>query len=201
MRYKHFCVVLSGSSGVGKSTISRRILEYDKDLALSVSYTTRPRKEGEIEGVHYFYTNEEGFAKLMAEGKLLEWTHIYGHYYGTARHTITSFFRKGFDLVLDIDFTGALSFKKAFGAGAILIYLLPPSFKELKRRLEKRKRDSKKEIEKRFDLSKEELEYFPRFKYYVVNDDLDEATQQVLSIINAERLRVNRIKKLIIPSE
>lgn len=196
MDYEHFCIVLSGPSGVGKTTISRRLLELDDSLALSISFTTRPCKAGEIDGVHYYFVNKEKFEQLIASRALLEYTYVYGNYYGTAKETLECFFDKGKEVILDIDFEGALNFKRIMGPRSLLIYLLPPTLLELRKRLEKRMREDEKEISKRFSEFKDEFKYFPLYDYWIINDDLDSAVNNISNIINAERMKIKRLVDL-----
>ena len=180
-----FLLVISAPSGAGKTTVVRRLLKAHPELSYSISLTTRPRRAGEKENVDYYFTTRAKFKELISKNRLAEWAIVHGHYYGTLKPTL----RKNHPVLLDIDVQGGRQIKKAFPE-AILIFILPPSFKELKRRLVKRHTDDIREINRRLKNARKELRSRKYYDYAVVNKDLNKAVKDIAAIIKAERLRV-----------
>ena len=181
--------IVSGPSGVGKGTICRRLIEEKKDIVLSVSATTRAQREGEVEGVNYYFMDKEDFEKIIAEDGFLEYAEVFGNYYGTPRKMVEEQLSQGNDVLLEIDVQGAMKVKEVCPEG-IFIFILPPNLAELRNRLEKRGTDSQEVIEKRLSLAIEEIRQMFGYDYFVVNDDLEEAVAKVHDIVSAEHARV-----------
>lgn len=185
-------LVISSPSGAGKSTIARNLLDKDKGLSLSVSVTTRPRRDSEIEGVHYHFVSENEFKRLRDSDGLLEWAEVHGNFYGTPREAAEHALSEGRDMLFDIDWQGALQLQDKMSADVVSIFILPPSFEELRARLNRRAEDTTEVIEKRLANASEEMSHWGEYDYVVVNEDLNVAFSSVKSIVDAERLRRDR---------
>ncbi len=188
---KGILFVLTAPSGAGKTTLLNMIMESVPQLEYSVSVTTRQPRKGEANGRSYWFTTRAEFEKLLAGGEFLEHAVVYDNYYGTRRSVIEKALAAGKDIILDIDAKGALQImEKSYPA--VYVYIMPPSMKELERRLRGRKTDSEEVIRKRLSLAREEMGYAGRYDYAVVNDDLKTACAELTAIILAERRRVAR---------
>ena len=190
-RKQGFLIVLSGPSGAGKNTVVNELGERLDGIRYSVSATTRPPGPGEVDGVHYNFVTHGEFQRMQEAGELLEWATVYGNFYGTPRRFIEETTAEGYDVILDIDIQGARQVRSRWPAG-IFVYLMPPSMGELWRRICARGRDSEDAICARFKLAWNELEAVFDYDYVVVNNDLDEAVDNLRAIITAERSRVQR---------
>jgi len=188
IKSKNFCIVLSSPSGAGKTSISKRLLQKDKKLALSISCTTRPRRKGEVNKKDYIFISHEGFKKQIKKNKFLEQATVFGYRYGTLAQTVNNFFKKKRDVLFDIDWQGFQQLKQS-GMDVVGIFILPPNKKELIRRLKKRGRDTSEEMKKRMSLAQDEISHFPEYDYVVVNDSLDLCVSKIQNIINAERFK------------
>jgi len=200
MKNKGDIFVISAPSGTGKTTLVRLLLSRFPTLSFSISYTTRLPRPGEVNGQHYFFVNEKEFKKSIAKGEMLEWAKVYGHYYGTPLTFVQEKIAAGKDIVLDIDIQGAQAVKKKMPE-AILIFLIPPSWNELQRRITSRSSDSPEEIKKRLEAAKKEILAAREFDYIVINDVLENALKELVSIIQATKARANKrwpeIKRLL----
>jgi len=181
-------IVISGPSGVGKDTVIRRLLELDPKLRYSVSYTTRPPRPGEIDGVDYRFVNREQFQRLIGEDALLEYATYDGHLYGTPIVPLDQARAAGYDIVLKIDVQGAEQVRKR-ALDALRIFLAPPNMDELLRRRTERHSESPKDQTARQRIALDEMALAPHFDHVVVNDDLNRAVEEVLAIIRRARER------------
>ncbi len=188
---KSMLIVISGPSGVGKGTIYNRLLDNDPSLTFSVSVTTRGPRNGETDGVDYFFISEEKYQELVAQDAFLEHATVHGHSYGTLKSQIQEKMEKGYNVVLDIDPQGAKQVMAQWPE-CVSIFLLPPSYQKLRERLHGRNTDDPKEIERRLNNARGEIEQVGMYQYTVVNDDLELAFEQVSAIITAEKQRTNR---------
>jgi len=181
--------VLSGPSGVGKTTIVRALLRRIRRLEFSISCTTRPPRPGERDGQDYYFISEEEFAALVRAGEFLEWAEVYGHRYGTPRWEIEKNLARGRSVLLDIDTQGARAVRRRgreLGLPMRFIFILPPSKEELRRRIERRGSESREELERRLRAAWREVEAGSWFDYLVINRDLEEATSLVERLIRLE---------------
>ena len=176
-------IVVSGPSGVGKDTIVNKYLESHKEDQLSISMTSRSMREGEVNGVNYYFKTKEEFEKAIIDGDLLEYTLYNGNYYGTPKSEIEERLKNGINVILVIEVVGAQNVKKMMGDKCTLIFILPPSMEELKNRLINRGTDSKESIEGRLDIAKDEIKTSKVYDYKIVNDDLDNAVKELEQII------------------
>ena len=181
--------IVSGPSGTGKGTICRRLMEDTKNIALSVSATTREPREGEVDGVNYFFLDRESFLERVNDGGFLEYAEVFGNLYGTPKKPVEDKLAEGVDVLLEIDVQGAVQVKKNYPEG-IFIFVLPPTLAELRNRLIKRGKDSMEVIEHRLSMAMDEIRQMFEYDYFVVNDDLEEAVEKVKSIVSAEHARV-----------
>lgn len=185
--------VVAGPSGVGKSSVISALLSRDPHLVFSVSATTRPRRPEEVHGRDYYFLSEAEFDRLIANGELLEWTTYQGYRYGTPKAEVVDRLRKGLDVVLNVEVHGARAIRAAnLGFPVVLIFLVPPSWEELVRRMRSRGTESEEALAARLRIARAELQCIPEFDYLVVNDTLPEAVAQVEAIIQAERARIVR---------
>jgi guanylate kinase len=185
-------LVLSSPSGAGKSTIARNLLESDNQFELSVSVTTRPRRGSEIDGRHYHFRSRREFEILRDNDELLEWAEVHGNYYATPRGAAERAMAEGRDMLFDIDWQGAQQLREKMRGDIVSIFILPPSMAELKERLKRRAEDQEAVIETRLKNARDEIEHWAEYDFVVVNDDLDRAFTEVVSIVQAERLRRDR---------
>ena len=188
--------IVTAPSGAGKTTILDRLLEIFPDMEYSISVTTRPPREGEKDGVDYFFVAREEFERKIAEEEFLEYATVYSNYYGTRKSFIESRLDEGRDVILDIDVQGAINIK-SMRYPAVYIYIIPPTMAELRGRLEGRKTDSREVVEERLSKAAEETSLYREYDYVVVNDDLDGAVDTMRAIAVAEKCRPSRMKEAI----
>lgn len=181
---------MSSPSGAGKTSLSKKILQKDKSIRLSISCTTRPKRKGEINRKDYLFISDNSFKKKIKTNSFLEHALVFGHRYGTLKESVEKLFDKKKDVLFDIDWQGFQQLKQS-GLNVVGIFILPPNKKELKNRLKNRDRDTADEMEKRMSLAKDEISHFPEYDYVVINKDLNECTLQILNIINSERLKTS----------
>jgi guanylate kinase len=187
-------LILSSPSGAGKTTLTRMLLqEKALDLTLSISVTTRPRRSSEVDGVHYQFIDRHQFDLMKTGGDLLEAAEVHGNGYGTPRRPVDEVLRQGRDMLFDIDWQGAKQVRQSLGGDVVSVFILPPSMRELRTRLERRAEDSAATISARLDNAKREIERWRLYDYVVVNDDLQNAYHQVVAILTAERTRGARV--------
>ncbi len=192
---KNFCIVLSSPSGAGKTSISKQLIKKDKSIALSISCTTRPKRSGEINKRDYIFLTDQQFNNGIKKNEFLEFAEVFGFRYGTLKNTIISFFNKKKDVLFDIDWQGFQQLKQS-NLEVVGIFILPPSKKELVSRLKTRARDTKEEMKRRMDLVQNEISHFPEYDYVVLNEDLKKCANQILKIIETERLKKSRLINL-----
>ncbi|MEJ5256891.1 MAG: guanylate kinase [Fervidobacterium sp.] len=193
---KGILFVISGPSGVGKTSIIRSVLERVDRVVFSVSCTTRKQRPGEIHGVDYYFITHEEFEKMIEEQKFIEWAKVHDNYYGTPAEMVYENINKGIDVILDIDVQGALTVKKNF-SGAKFVFVAPPSYSVLRERLKKRGTETEDKIQRRLDTARKELLHIPEFEYLIINEDLEESIRNLSSIIFAERLKYERLRDTI----
>ena len=188
--------VLSSPSGAGKSSIAKNILRKDKNIQLSVSYTTRKKRKDEIKGRDYFYISIKEFKDKIKSNYFLEWAKVFDNYYGSPRNLIQDEIYNGMDVLFDIDWQGTQQLSENDGFDLVSIFILPPSKKALETRLKTRAQDTTFEVIKRMSQATDEISHYMEYSYIIVNDDLEKASNQVLSILNAERLKRKRFINL-----
>ncbi|HCT96239.1 guanylate kinase [Vagococcus sp.] len=185
--------ILSGPSGVGKGTVRKALFESEgTDLKYSVSMTTRQKRQGEQEGVDYFFRTKEEFEEKIAAGEMLEYAEYVGNYYGTPLDYVNKTLDKGYDVFLEIEVLGAMKVKEKVPEG-IFIFLTPPDLSELKSRIVNRGTDEMAVIDKRMSVAREEIEMMSHYDYAVVNDQVDKAVERIKHIIESEHCRVDRV--------
>jgi len=192
--HQPFILIVSGPSGVGKTTLCKRVMQLDRNLFYSVSATSRPRREGEVHGKDYYFLSPSEFENWIKEGKLLEWAKVYDNYYGTPLEPVIENFNRGKDVIMDIDVQGKRQIERNFRGRVVTVFILPPSVEELLERLEQRGAETPEQFEKRKRLIMRDLEYRWEYDYWLINDDLDKAVGELYSIIKAERLRGRYMK-------
>jgi len=180
--------VLSSPSGAGKSTIARMLLRSDDGVAMSVSATTRPIRPGEVNGRDYHFVDDKGFDSLVAAGHFLEWAHVFGHRYGTLKSEVLKTIEGGRDVLLDIDWQGTQQLKQV-DPDIVRVFILPPSMKELERRLRTRGTDSEDVIRRRMERAAAEISHWAEYDYVLINENTADCLGQVQQILAAERLK------------
>jgi guanylate kinase len=188
--------IVSAPSGSGKTTLLHNLLRTFQDLKFSVSHTTRQPRTGERNGVDYFFTDRAKFLEMVDRGEFLEWAEYYGQLYGTSRAFVEQNLEAGVDVILDIDVDGARQVKARIH-DAIAVFILPPSFAELERRLRSRRLESDEAIHRRLEIAKSEIPYYRDYDYIVVNDILDNSIQTLEAIVRATRARSTRQQSTI----
>ena len=189
--------ILSSPSGAGKTTIARRLLAEDGEIAMSVSVTTRPPRPGEVEGHDYHFVDEAEFQRMVADGELLEWAQVFGNHYGTPKSFIKAGLKEGRDFLFDIDWQGTQQLYQRMEVDVVRVFLLPPSIGALENRLRSRGTDSEDVIEGRMARARSEISHWDGYDYVVVNDQIDECFEKVRSILQAERMRRARQTGLV----
>jgi len=185
-------LVLSSPSGAGKTTLSRLLLRADRNVDLSISVTTRPRRSGEINGRDYHFIDRARFDDMVAGGELLEWAEVFGHRYGTPRQPVIKALQAGRDVLFDIDWQGTQQLREKARTDLVSVFILPPTTKELERRLKQRAQDSKSVIGSRMAKAAGEMSHWPEYDYVIVNRDKRQAFAELRAIIAAERLKRER---------
>ena len=185
-------VVFSSPSGAGKSTISKEILGIHEKLTMSISATTRPMRPGESNGKDYVFIDQSEFDQMVLKGELLEYATVFGHSYGTLSSAVEVALSKGHDVMFDVDWQGTQQLKQNAREDLVSIFILPPSIKELERRLYERAQDSEEVVKERMAKATSEMSHWAEYDYVIINDKLVESVEQVGSILAAERLRRDR---------
>ncbi len=197
MKQEGLLYIVSAPSGAGKTSLSNELIDIFPNLRHSVSYTTRVPRPGETDGVDYFFVSREEFERMSVAGEFAEWAEVHGNFYGTAVRTLEKFCSQGINLILDIDCQGARQLKKSCYRDAVYIFILPPSFEELRKRLKGRNTDSQDVIERRMRVAMDEVKESSWYDYLVVNDDFPRALEKLRSIIIAEQCRTERVVKTV----
>lgn len=183
--------IISAASGTGKTSLVKELLASTDNLVVSVSHTTREPRRGEIEGKHYYFASKDSFLQMVTQGEFLEHAEVFGNYYGTSKASVDDLLNAGVDVILEIDWQGALQVKRQF-AHAVMIFILPPSRTALKERLTGRDQDTIQVIQKRLDGAVREMQEYVNFDYVVINDDFHVALSELKAIITTYRLVVTQ---------
>ena len=189
--------VLSSPSGAGKSTIARKLLADEPELAMSVSATTRPPRAKEVDGVDYHFVDLDEFRRMVAADEFLEWAHVFGHRYGTPRAQVEAMLAAGKDVLFDIDWQGAQQLFQIAGGDVVRVFIFPPSMTELRDRLERRGTDTQEVVDARMGRATNEVSHWDGYDYVLVNDDVERCFAGVKTILAAERLKRSRQTGLI----
>ncbi|MBA4542489.1 MULTISPECIES: guanylate kinase [Thermoactinomyces] len=185
-------IVVSGPSGVGKGTVCSALRKKMPELTYSISATTRPPRESEVDGVNYFFKTVPEFKKMIQNDELIEWAQYVGNYYGTPRRFVEETLASGQDILLEIEVQGAMQVREKFPQG-IFIFLVPPSFEDLKRRILNRGTETETSLAHRLDAATDELKQIERYDYVVINDEVEQACERIRAIITAEHCRKDRL--------
>ncbi len=187
-------LILSSPSGAGKTTLTRMLLQKKElDLTLSISLTTRKRRSSEADGIHYHFIDQAEFLRRRDGGELLEHAEVHGNFYGTPRGPVEEILASGRDVLFDVDYQGARQVREKMPRDIVTIFILPPSMRELRARLERRAEDSRDVILKRLDNARHEIGRWAEYDYVLVNDDIQQTFDDLLAIVRAERLRRPRV--------
>ena len=194
-------IIISGTTCAGKGTVIQKLLERNSNLNLSISYTSRKIRNDDIEGVTYYFVSEQEFEEKIKNNDFLEYAKVqYGAYYGTPKKEVIDLLNEGKDVILEIDVQGAQIIKEKYPE-TLLIFILAPSMKEIKKRILSRKTETKEQIINRFKTAYNEINEINKYNYVVVNDDLDECVEKVNSIIISNKCRVDRIEELSVENQ
>ena len=191
-RRRGLLIVLSSPSGAGKSTISKKLMEDDPTITMSISATTRPKRPGEVADVDYHFVDDDAFQRLVDADEFAEWAHVFEHRYGSPKEPIKDALKDGRDTLFDIDWQGTQQLEYAFRTDLVRIFILPPSMAELKQRLEERGTDTQEVIDFRMRRAAAEIGHWAEYDYVLINDDVDQCTDAVRAIVIAERQRRER---------
>ncbi len=190
--------IIEGPSGIGKGTVVKELLKRDGNIKFSVSVTTREKRVGEQDGVDYYFINDQQYDEFLAQDAFYEYVNSqYGPRYGTLRSEVDSFINVGQDVLFDMDWLGARQMREKAGDDVVTIYLLPPSIKILRERLEKRGTDSKETIEKRMNVLLDKMSHWNEFDYVIVNENLEDTVFKIQKIISGERMK--RVRQIGLP--
>lgn len=195
-RRKGIPIVISAASGTGKTSLCKRLLQTLSHTARSISYTTRPARGEEVHGRDYYFVSPEEFARMIEAGEFIEWAEVFGNRYGTAVSAVQAQLNEGVDVLLDIDVQGGQQVREKL-EHALLVFLLPPSASELRRRLVNRAEDSPEVIEQRLKEARDEIRRSEQYEYLVVNDEFEQAATDLRAIIKAHRAKRNRPQELV----
>lgn len=193
-------IIISGTSCAGKGSVVKKLLSKHNDIDISISYTSRDKRNGEVDGVDYYYVTREEFERKIKNGDFLEYAEYSGNYYGTPKAEIEKKLANGKDVILEIEVQGAKQVKDLFPE-TILIFIMAPSMEELKRRIKMRGRETNAQIVERFKTAYNELNEINKYNYVVVNDDLDLAVTKVEAILMSEKLRADRIEEVYVENQ
>ena len=183
--------IVTAPSGAGKTSLVRALLAADANVQLSISYTTRSMRPGEVDGRDYHFVSREQFQQMLGQGEFLESAEVYGNYYGTSQTWINQVMQSGKDILLEIDWQGAAQVRRIFPA-AIGVFILPPSLPALQQRLQGRGQDSAEVIARRMEAAREDISHVGEFDYAIINDEFDVAVDDLRAVFRAERLKIDR---------
>lgn len=186
-------LVLSSPSGAGKTTLSRRLLEQEPGVAISISHTTRKRRKGEVEGRDYHFVDQETFTRMRDRGEFLEWAVVFDNSYGTTRKPVEEALASGRDVLFDVDWQGTRKLREVAKSDVVSVFILPPTVEDLEQRLKIRAEDADEVVRKRMRGASNEIQHWDEYDYVIVNDDIDRSLASVRAILAAERLRVSRL--------
>ncbi|MGZ5918320.1 MAG: guanylate kinase [Hyphomicrobium sp.] len=189
-------MVLSSPSGAGKTTLARRLVEADAEIAMSVSVTTRPPRPGETDGRDYHFIDDKRFVRMREGGELLEWARVFDNFYGTPRAPVEAAIKGGRDILFDIDWQGAQQLSEKMKHDVVRVFILPPSVTALERRLQTRAQDSVEVVRRRMEAASAEISHWPEYDYVIVNADIDGSLAGLKAILTAERLKRERLDGL-----
>ena len=194
-------IIISGTTCAGKGTVVKELLKRNENLKVSISYTTRAKRDGEIDGEDYFFVQTDEFENMIANGEFLEYAKVqYDKYYGTSKKKKKKMLDDGYDVILEIDVQGAQQIKEMFPQ-TILIFIMAPSMSEVKRRIKARGKETKEQIIERFTVAYREINEISKYNYVVVNDNLDDAVSKVEAILISEKCRVDRIEEISVENQ
>lgn len=196
MKREGLLFIISAPSGAGKTTLCKEVIDIFRNLRHSVSYTTRQPRPGEVHGRDYFFVSSDEFRRMVEAGEFAEWAEVHGNLYGTAIKTLEEYRSNGIDVILDIDCQGARQLKERYHGG-VFIFILPPSFMELRRRLDNRNSDSVAVIERRIECAAAEIKESRWYDYIIVNDVFSKAVEELKSVLIAERCRTGRVLEAV----
>ena len=192
--------VVAAASGTGKTSLVKALLDRTSNLHVSVSHTTRPKRSGELDGIHYHFTDKDNFTSQIEQGGFIEYAEVFGNYYGTSQRTVEEQLKQGHDVLLEIDWQGAAQVRKLF-PDSIQIFILPPSQFDLRQRLSNRGTDSVEVIEHRLDCAVSDMQQYVNFDYIIINDSFDRALHELEAVMTANRMtlaqQANRHSELI----
>ena len=191
---KGLMLVLSSPSGAGKTSICKKVLEKEKEIVMSISYTTRPKRKSEKNGSDYFFINNKKFNELKSSDYFVEFANVFDHSYGTPKDFIEKNLQKGIDVLFDIDWQGAQKLSDYSKDDMVSVFILPPNNASLLERLKKRNEDSIKTVKKRMGKAKSEISHWIEYDYIIINENLDQSTDEVITILKAERKKRSRQK-------
>ncbi|MGZ5890809.1 MAG: guanylate kinase [Hyphomicrobium sp.] len=189
-------MVLSSPSGAGKTTLARRLVEADAEIAMSVSVTTRPPRPGETDGRDYHFIDDKRFVRMREGGELLEWARVFDNFYGTPRAPVEAAIKGGRDILFDIDWQGAQQLSEKMKHDVVRVFILPPSVTALERRLHTRAQDSVEVVRRRMEAASAEISHWPEYDYVIVNADIEVSLAGLKAILTAERLKRERLDGL-----
>ena len=189
-------IVLSSPSGAGKTSLSRKLLEKNKNLFLSISFTTRPPRPLEVNESDYFFVNDEKFIDMLNEDEFLEHAKVFDFYYGTPKKPVMNALKSGKDILFDIDWQGTQQLMNSVQDDLVKIFVLPPSAKELEKRLLKRNQDTDETVKNRMSKASDEISHYAEYDYIIINEDFDESLEKINSILIAEGLKRTRQNKI-----
>ncbi len=196
-RRRGLLIVLSSPSGAGKTTISRKLMEVDPSITMSVSVTTRPMRPGEVEGRDYHFVDDAEFERLIAADEFAEWAYVFDHRYGSPKEPIKEALKDGRDILFDIDWQGTQQLEAGMGEDLVSIFILPPSMAELDRRLHARATDSDEVIADRMRRAASEIGHWAEYDYVLINENMERCLEEVKAIVAAERLKRTRQPGLV----